>query len=406
MLFLKPIADLTFEDVEEFCKRFRENIRVEYKSTFDDSVKKKLPKVLSSFANSYGGILIVGVVASSGVAQEPFEGTTLPEREPGLTVQNISRDGIYPEIPLTTSVIPSRVKGNAFLVVQVNESPKAPHAIENTTQVYVRTGESANPTTLADLGVLLQRRRDVFGRWEDFYSESVRLAERIGLNPNKPLLELRIGPLYPTEDLITREKVFDFLSDSILQSSIQFHDRAVRHPSGAILSHTDDTSRYLNIGTLGTIHYLQQLLKTNRQGLPIFLRAEEGGAVYPLWWITSPLLQILQVASTLMSRHGVSCNLRIEATLRNVANFQFTLSFNNNSLASKPVSTLSSTVPASADYPSDMLSGKIQEATVELLYQLRWPLGKDKPHTRDQIRPVVAAEFPQSQVFYSPASQG
>ncbi len=32
MLFMKPISDLTFEDVGEFCRRFHENIRVEYKT--------------------------------------------------------------------------------------------------------------------------------------------------------------------------------------------------------------------------------------------------------------------------------------------------------------------------------------------------------------------------------------
>ena len=98
MLFSKPISDLTFEDVEEFCKRFKENMRVEYKSTFDDSVKKKLPKVLSSFANSYGGILIIGINAPAGAPQEPFEGIVFPEREPGLTVQSLCRDNIFPEI--------------------------------------------------------------------------------------------------------------------------------------------------------------------------------------------------------------------------------------------------------------------------------------------------------------------
>ena len=69
MLFSKPISDLRFEDLEEFCKKFHENTRVEYKSTFDDSVKRKLAKVLSSFANSYGGILIIGINAPAGVPQ-------------------------------------------------------------------------------------------------------------------------------------------------------------------------------------------------------------------------------------------------------------------------------------------------------------------------------------------------
>jgi len=72
MLFMKPISDLTFEDVGEFCRRFHENIRVEYKPTLDTSVKSKLPKTLSSFANSYGGILIIGINARAGVPQEPL----------------------------------------------------------------------------------------------------------------------------------------------------------------------------------------------------------------------------------------------------------------------------------------------------------------------------------------------
>ena len=141
MLFLKPIADLALEDIEEFCKRFRENIRVEYKSTFDDNVKKKLPKVLSSFANSYGGVLVIGVKTNSGVPVEPFDGIAFVDPEPRLTVENICRSGIFPEPVMYQQLVPSRLPGSAFLVIQVNESQKAPHAIENSTQVYVRTGD-------------------------------------------------------------------------------------------------------------------------------------------------------------------------------------------------------------------------------------------------------------------------
>jgi predicted HTH transcriptional regulator len=74
MFFSKPISALRFEDLEEFCKKFHENARVEYKSTFDDSVndsvKRKLANVLSSFANSYGRILIIGINVPAGVPQE------------------------------------------------------------------------------------------------------------------------------------------------------------------------------------------------------------------------------------------------------------------------------------------------------------------------------------------------
>src|SRR5437870_11576893 len=131
VLFAKPVSNLKFEDVEEFCDRFHEGIRIEYKSTLDNSVKSKLPKVVSSFANSYGGILIIGIDAPSGVPRKPYVGVNFSEREPGLTVQNICRSAIFPEVPFYTSLVHSRAPGKAFLVVEVNESPRAPHAIEN-----------------------------------------------------------------------------------------------------------------------------------------------------------------------------------------------------------------------------------------------------------------------------------
>src|ERR1035437_4508057 len=141
MLFSKPIGETTFEDIEEFCRRFHEGLRVEYKSTFDQNVRKKLPRVVSSFANSYGGILIVGINAKDGIPQEPFDGILFEDREPRLTVENTCRQGIFPEVTIYQKLVPSRVPRNAFLVVQTNESPKAPHAIENSTLVYVRTGD-------------------------------------------------------------------------------------------------------------------------------------------------------------------------------------------------------------------------------------------------------------------------
>ena len=235
-----------------------------------------------------------------------------------------------------------------------------------------------------------------------FYVESFHLAEKAGLALNTPRLEVRIGPLYPTETLIIREKISEFLSDSILQYSIGFQDRALRHPWGALLSRNDETARYLNIGELGTIHYLEPLLRTSTHSLHIPGGVAEGAFVYPLWWITHSLLRIMDVASTLMNQHGVSCNLRIEAKLENVSLVPFTLSL-SNPIASLPVSTLSAMVPASAAHSSETLAERVEDVTVELLYQIRWPFGKDKPHTREQIRPMVAQEHPNARVPYSNA---
>jgi hypothetical protein len=385
MLFSKPISDLTFEDVEEFCKRFKENMRVEYKSTFDDSVKKKLPKVLSSFANSYGGILIIGINAPAGAPQEPFEGIVFPEREPGLTVQSLCRDNIFPEIPLYTGFVSSRTPDKAYLVVQVNESPKAPHAIENSTQVHVRAEGGTERTSLADIALIermLLRRRDVLGRWEEFYTESENLAKAVGFGLDAPRLELRIGPQYPAEAVIAREKVSEFLGEHNRRYRAGFLQQEVlRHPAGAFLSRQDDMVRYLNIGEIGTVHYLEPLdLRRENENDPV---------VTNLWWTASYILMVISVVADLMTTHGISCGLRVEASLVNIARLPFythttrLLGYPEVHAAAFPL------IPASLIHPSESLSERAADVTTEILYQLRWPLGGSSG-SREAIRNIVA----------------
>jgi hypothetical protein len=69
MLFVTPPQDVA--EIRAFCGRFNEGLRGEYKSTFDDNVRRNLPKIVSSFANSLGGVLVVGVNAANGVPQQP-----------------------------------------------------------------------------------------------------------------------------------------------------------------------------------------------------------------------------------------------------------------------------------------------------------------------------------------------
>ena len=55
-MFTKLEADITFSDIEEFCREFGEGVRVEYKREI-----QHIPKIVSSFANTWGGIFIIGV---------------------------------------------------------------------------------------------------------------------------------------------------------------------------------------------------------------------------------------------------------------------------------------------------------------------------------------------------------
>lgn len=384
MLFSRSISELTTADVEEFCARFREGVRVEYKSTFDASVKSKIPRVVSSFANSYGGILVIGVNAQNGTPQEPFEGIEFEDREPRLTVENICRDRIFPEVVLYQKLVPSRVAGQSFLVIQVNESAKAPHAIENSTQVYVRSGDSANPTKLADMQLLerlILRRRDVLQRWDAFFTESLDLAEAVGVSPRIPHLDMRVGPLYATDVLIAREKVFSFLADYNVLSPLRFgSEDARRSPTGGVLVRLGNRPAFLNVSEMGAFHYLE----------PLYFYQSElwAQAVTDFWSLQNPLRNVISIATKLFRDHGVTCDLRIEATLQYITRSPFVLSKHDpfNPVVACPTFRSS---PAYASHSSEQLEQNLPTILVELLYQLRWPLGSGFPQTREEIYAVV-----------------
>ena len=146
MLFLASPQNVA--DIRAFCARFNEGIRVEYKASFDENVRRAVPKVVSSFANSLGGVLIIGVTAVDGIPQNPIEGFVPPAEELPLTVENLCIQGTNPPVFPKTTIINSDVANRVFLVIEVDESWEAPHAIENSKKVYVRTGNAANPYDL------------------------------------------------------------------------------------------------------------------------------------------------------------------------------------------------------------------------------------------------------------------
>ena len=96
-MFTKPIDEITFEDVESFCKEWPEGVRVEYKQKLD--IKKQIPKIVSSFANYYGGIFFIGVKADKTKNEVIFPIQGIPET-PGIEeqIQQSALTGIYPGV--------------------------------------------------------------------------------------------------------------------------------------------------------------------------------------------------------------------------------------------------------------------------------------------------------------------
>lgn len=237
MLFTK--TPVSADDVRAFCARFDEGLRVEYKSNFDPSVRKAVPKIVSSFANSRGGVLILGVRAINGVPQTPIEGFEPSVREEiPLTIEANCITNLYPEVFPKIHPIPSDVKGRTFVVVEVDESIEAPHAIENSTLVYVRTGSASNPYQLADVDSIIQlvRRRENPLRLRELLiqraHDTPHLVETFG-HPHPPIVSVTICPVMPKGSICSARDCWEFLDKARPQP---FLSTSLRRVNGGVTS--------------------------------------------------------------------------------------------------------------------------------------------------------------------------
>jgi Putative DNA-binding domain len=164
--YTTPVSKLTEADLEELVTdNAVENLRLEFKSEVpkeDQTVKK-----LSSFANTYGGIMVVGAEEKDGKVTK-LSGVPL---EPGYKQKLSNWCFIKFNPPLTAEFSePIRLaNGQYCYVISVPESDVAPHFINGRKGVWIRTDEFTNRfrAELAnenELRTLFDRRRAIRDR--------------------------------------------------------------------------------------------------------------------------------------------------------------------------------------------------------------------------------------------------
>jgi hypothetical protein len=289
MLFVTPPQNAG--SIHSFCAQFNEGLRVEYKSTFDDNVRRNLPKIVSSFANSLGGVIVVGVNAANGVPPGPASGVPPPAEELTLTVENICLQGINPPVVPRITIVPSDAAGHVFLVVEVDESWDAPHAIENSKRVYVRTGNAANPFDLAEVDLiieLIKRRAEPSWRRERLTAMARGRARTIV--PDGAIhVQVCIAPSYPRRALCTNETVWAFLSGVRYRAARYFPFQTLRRVEDGVASFNRE-NEYSQVSTSG--------LLLTRRAMQRY-REEQGPEVIKAADVLHPLVKLLNCANAL-----------------------------------------------------------------------------------------------------------
>lgn len=260
MFFQKAIDDLQFDDIKNFCDQYEEGYRVEYKSNFDQNVRKNVAKMVSAFANSRGGIIILGVETDGNKAKFPIKGFERPDNEEiRLTMQNMCRQSIYPAIFPAIKEIDTEIEGNIIVIIYVEESIEAPHAIENSTKVYIRTGDSSTPYNLADIKLLenlFSKKQQSYKLMDNFESSLQQLAfssEMFDFEV-EPYFEIVISPLFPNQSITSKESIYSFCRWArIEKDSVErglFEAKYLRRINAGILSIVKPDS-FININEHG-----------------------------------------------------------------------------------------------------------------------------------------------------------
>ena len=140
LMFSIRIDDLTFEHVNDFCQaRPREGLTLDYKLNFP----RRLEKTIASFANTYGGHILIGVdETATGEPVLPISGVPLEqglrERVVAIGLDAISPP-VYPEVRVIEFQSPDATNADrALIVIRVHESDASAHAVDNGRSVYLR----------------------------------------------------------------------------------------------------------------------------------------------------------------------------------------------------------------------------------------------------------------------------
>jgi hypothetical protein len=128
----KPLDQITHADLDQFVQeKWPEGKTFDYKRDLyggNDEAKRELLKDVSSFANTEGGDLLVGVDEDKGLPTG-IPGVTVPDVDKEkLRLDEIIRRGLEPRIDFAIHAIPTPT-GTTVFIIRVKESLLFPHRV-------------------------------------------------------------------------------------------------------------------------------------------------------------------------------------------------------------------------------------------------------------------------------------
>ena len=219
MFFDKPIHDLTFQDVVNFCQRqLPEGKQLDYKY-FLPKNHEKFAKTIASFANALGGTIIIGVQDDKNdKPRPPFIGIPYHEKMRN-SIEDIIQTHIDPVVFVDINICVNPRGDRMFVVVNIPQSNLTPHLVGKLKRAYIRTGQSSRPEAIVHpekLPWLLDHRQKserlrhiLYDKAESHFDNY--LKTNTASAQGESVCSLSIIPLYPEEPLTDYKKLPDLI---------------------------------------------------------------------------------------------------------------------------------------------------------------------------------------------------
>ncbi|OGZ32447.1 MAG: hypothetical protein A2V69_02405 [Candidatus Portnoybacteria bacterium RBG_13_40_8] len=349
MIFTKPINELKLEDIQAFCEKgIKEGFNLDYKEAFP----KDLAKIISAFANTSGGVVIIGIEEDDeGKPKLPIKGASF-ERGLDLKVINIILENISPPIFPEIGIIAfnDNDEEKAIIVIRVQQSHEAPHAIDNKKLIYIRTdnrNKQEEIATLEQIEWLLNKRKKSEELREQIYEIAIKRLQSLYKNgfleegyKDIPVPKgqgiISISPLFPKEPLIGVGELKNLCNDSklwihdyfgALGSFPSFNREPITTQQSVVsykLSVRDGGCRpyYYEFNTLG-LFLFQEIFGWESEKNDSDLKPEKN-AEHTIWFynIIAHLDLFLEVAERFYDKIGIWGLLKIKFILNDIFKLQ------------------------------------------------------------------------------------
>lgn len=177
-LFQINLDDLQFSDIEQFTgierpenERPKEGVRLDFKKEIPD----KIGDTVTAFANTYGGLIILGVKSDKSKQNIPVEITGIQgTKDIKPTIVNKILSTVYPRPSFSVGVaIHDKVSDHVVVVIRVDESRIAPHMYiaGQSNKISVRVEDEDRYASLQEIEALFEKRKRLASK--DFITQNL-----------------------------------------------------------------------------------------------------------------------------------------------------------------------------------------------------------------------------------------